>query len=132
MEVMTFWTLFAGCIWFFVFSGEGLWEVEWAHVEQKVYIGVLYLALFTTVCTFFLLQFCTVRLGPIKVSAYSFLTPIFVIMILSIVGMGEFELATLPGILLVVVSMALVQSEARVKPRITPPKRPCEPICPSA
>jgi len=132
MEVMTFWTLFAGCIWFFVFSGEGLWKVDWAQVEQKVYMGVLYLAFFTTLCTFFLLQYCTVRLGPIKVSAYSFLTPIFVILIINIIGMGEFELATLPGILLVVVSMGLVQREVRVKPQFTPQKRTCEPICPSA
>ena len=35
IEVMTFWTLLAGSIGFFVISGQGLWAVNWFHVEQK-------------------------------------------------------------------------------------------------
>ncbi len=56
-----------------------------------------------------------VKIGATKVAAYGFLTPIFVIIISISVGMGELELITLPGILLVIIAMFIIQREPKLK-----------------
>lgn len=113
-EVMTFWTLFAGSIWLILLSGTDLWNVQWSEVKPKVYYGVLYLAVACTLITFFILQHCTVRLSPTKASAYSLLTPAFVIGINLLVFRLPFEWATLPGILLVIASLIVIQRETNL------------------
>ncbi len=110
VEVMTFWTLLAGSIWLLALSGKSFWMTQWQEVEMGVYMGILYLALFTTLCTFFLLQFCTIKLGSTKVSAYSLLNPVAVIFISVVFGISDFEWITLPGMLTVILSMLIVQS----------------------
>ena len=113
MEVMTFWILLFGAGWLLIASGGSLLEVNWFNVPSEVYGGILYLSLFTTLITFFLRQLCVVRIGATKVSAYGLLAPIFVIIITVSIGIEKFELATLPGILLVIVSMLLIQKEPK-------------------
>lgn len=113
MEVMTFWILLFGAGWLLIASGRSLLEVNWYNVPSEVYGGILYLSLFTTLITFFLRQLCVVRIGATKVSAYGLLVPIFVIIITVSIGIEKFELATLPGILLVIVSMLLIQKEPK-------------------
>ena len=113
MEIMTFWVLISGSVWLFMISGQNLFHIDWSQVDQKVYTGVLYLALFSTLASFFLLQFSTVRIGATKVAAYGFLTPVFVIIISILVGMEAFEPVTTPGILLVIGSMLLIQMETK-------------------
>jgi len=61
-------------------------------------------------------------------SAYSFLTPLFVIMIIKIVGKGEFELATLQGILLVVASMCSFRARLESNPDSPPKNGPVNPF----
>lgn len=109
MEVMTFWVTLLGSGWLFILSANSLAIVDWQGVETRVYLGVLYLSVFATLLTFFLLQLGTVNLGATKVAAYGFLTPIFVIALGLIFGLDSIELATLPGIGLVFVAMYLIQ-----------------------
>ena len=111
MEIMTFWVLISGSMWLFMLSGQNIFYIDWLQVDQKVYTGVLYLALFPTLLSFFLLQFSTVRIGATKVAAYGFLTPVLVIIISILVGMETFIPDTTPGILLVIGSMFLIQRE---------------------
>ncbi|MGI9568254.1 MAG: EamA family transporter, partial [Desulfobulbia bacterium] len=77
------------------------------------YGGIVYLAIFTTLITHLISQKCTVLIGPTKVASYSLLVPVFVIIITVVIGMESFALATLPGILLVIISMCLIQRESR-------------------
>jgi drug/metabolite transporter (DMT)-like permease len=83
---------------------------------MNVYAGIAYLSLFTTLATFFLLQFSIVRIGATKVAAYNFLTPVFVILLGIILGIEPFVPITLPGILLVVGAMLMIQWEKNSKP----------------
>jgi len=114
MEVMTFWVLLSGAGWLLIASGSSILNVDWYRVEYRVYGGILYLSLFSTLVTFFLLQLCIVRIGATKVAAYGFLTPLFVIIISVAVGMDKFELATLPGMLLVIVAMFIILQEPKL------------------
>ena len=111
MALMTFWVILIGAVWLLLISLHDLDTVMWRDVKTEVYLGLLYLAIFTTLGSFFILQFATIRLGATKVAAYSFLTPVFVIALSIILGMAIFQWALVPGIFLVLLSMVLVQSE---------------------
>jgi len=115
MEIMTFWVLLLGACLLLIASAESILTVEWSNVKGSVYGGVLYLSLFSTLITFFLLQLCVVKIGATKVAAYGFLTPIFVISISILVGVDKLELITLPGILLVIVAMFIIQKEPKLE-----------------
>ncbi|WP_250657732.1 DMT family transporter [Alkalimarinus coralli] len=111
MELMTFWVILIGSGWLFLLSASKLSSIDWPVVETKVYAGILYLSFFTTLVTFFLVQFGTVKIGATKVASYSFLVPLFVIILSVVVGMGSFDVAILPGIGLVLAAILLIQSE---------------------
>lgn len=114
MVVMTFWVILTGGFWLLMLSLSSLPSIEWRQVELSVYGGVLYLAIFTTLATFFLIQYGTVKLGPTKVAAYGFLTPIFVLSMTMIIGMSKFEWSFVPGVVLVLLAMRLIQMDASV------------------
>ena len=111
MEVMTFWVLLSGSAWLLIVSGKDIIHVDWHNIEHNIYAGILYLSLFSTLITFFLLNYSTVRIGATKVGAYGFLTPVFVIIISIIAGMETFELIIAPGVLLIVGAMFLILKE---------------------
>jgi drug/metabolite transporter (DMT)-like permease len=113
MEVMTFWVLLCGAGWLLLTSSHQLSDIVWSNVSYKVYAGILYLSLFTTLITFFLLQISVIKIGSTKVAAYGFLTPIFVIAISIALGTDSFDLATLPGIVMVAMAMFIIQYEAK-------------------
>lgn len=112
MELMTFWVLCWGSFWLLLLSLGDLKTIEWSKIGINVYAGVAYLSLFTTLVTFFLMQFSIVRLGATKVSAYNFLTPVFVIALSVVLGMESFIPITVPGMLLVVGAMLLIEWES--------------------
>ena len=109
MEVMTFWVLMCGAGWLLLVSASQLGDIDWSNIGYNVYGGILYLSLFTTLITFFLLQICVVRIGATKVAAYGFLTPIFVIIIGITLGTDHFEIVILPGVVMVVMAMLIIQ-----------------------
>ena len=111
MEIMTFWVLLLGACWLLILSGSNVLNVNWYSIENTVYAGILYLALFCTLITFFLLQLCVVQIGPTKVAAYGFLTPLLIISISLMLGLDEFEMVILPGVFLVIISMYIIQKE---------------------
>ncbi|MBW2658058.1 MAG: DMT family transporter [Deltaproteobacteria bacterium] len=109
MAVMTFWVLFSGSCWLFLFSGYKLPGVRWSDIPAGVWIGVCYLAVFTTVFTFFLTQYSIPFLGSTRVMAYSYLYPGMVLLIDLGLGHGLPSLSVLPGILIVLTSMVILQ-----------------------
>jgi len=113
MEVMTFWVLLCGAGWLLLVSVSQLGDIYWSNIDYNVYAGILYLSLFTTLITFFLLQICVVRIGATKVAAYGFLTPIFVIIIGVVLGSDHFEMVILPGVVMVILAMLIIQYEEK-------------------
>ncbi len=112
MLVMTFWILVTGSIWLFLVAGSRLSGVEWSEVPFVVWAGICYLSLFTTIITFFLTQYAIAFLGPTRVMAYSYLYPGMVLIIDFLFGHGLPEPMVLPGIVIVLVAMFVLQYDA--------------------
>ncbi|MCO1334776.1 DMT family transporter [Microbulbifer sp. OS29] len=114
-EVMTFWVIVFGAIWLLLLSLPSLKEIHWQSIPFEIYGGLLYLALFTTLLSFFLLQLGTVKIGPTKVAAYGFLSPVFVLLITLLLGMTKFSISLLPGIILVFSAILFIQAEETIQ-----------------
>ncbi|MPW31761.1 EamA family transporter [Agarivorans sp. B2Z047] len=110
-ELMTFWVLTFGSLFLLLLSLNSLNEINWLAVPLKAYAGIGYLALFTTLTTFFLLQIGTVRLGPTKVAAYSYLTPLLVLVLTVSMGFEQLSWRLLPGAILVFFAMLIIQND---------------------
>ncbi|MFN2354406.1 MAG: DMT family transporter [Desulfopila sp.] len=115
MVVMTFWILVTGSGWLLMLSGSRLTMLEWGAVAPSLWAGVAYLAMFTTVITFFLTQYCVAYIGPTRVMAYSYLYPTLVLLMDVAVGKGLPDLRVLPGVLVVLVAMFVLQFSAATK-----------------
>lgn len=111
MAQMTFWVIVLGSVWLLLLCLMSSQVVSWQAIDASVLLGVLYLALFTTLGSFFLLQFATVRIGPTKVAAYSFLTPLFVLLMVVFSGTERMTLSLVPGSVLVLLAMYLIQRD---------------------
>ena len=115
MVIMTFWVIVFGALWMLLLSLPELPLVQWSKVSWSVYGGLFYLALFTTLLSFFLLQFGTVKIGPTKVAAYGFLNPVFVLMIVIALGMAEFSWVLIPGALLVLLAIFILNDVSLIR-----------------
>jgi drug/metabolite transporter (DMT)-like permease len=109
MAVMTLWVLITGCLWLLLLSGADLGRVDWGRVPLELWLGVAYLSVFTTIITFFLTQYAVPVLGPTRVMAYSYLYPGLVLVIELALGHGLPPLPVLPGVVVVLAAMFILQ-----------------------
>ena len=112
MSLMTFWILVTGSGWLLLFSGHRLPAVPWGAVSLKVWAGIIYLSVFSTIITFFLSQLCTLFLGPTRVMAYSYLYPPFIVLIEWGLGHPLPSIHIVPGVILIIAAMFIVQQGA--------------------
>ncbi len=107
--IMTFWVLVIATILFFFISIKDIGKSNWTDVDLEVYGWLAYLALVTTVISFFLFQYATPRIGPTRVQAYSYFMPGFVIVTEWAIGYGLPAMMTIPGIGIVLISSYFIQ-----------------------
>jgi drug/metabolite transporter (DMT)-like permease len=124
MAVMTFWVLVTGSIWLLPPALDRLPAVLWHEVPPRVWWGILYLAIFCTIITFFLTQVATMRLGPTRVMAYSYLYPPLVLVIDWFLGHGLPPLWASLGVPVIVLAMVVVQRGAELNGQGAPSPRP--------
>ena len=79
LTVMTFWTIIAGMVLLFAWGWRTIIGVDWFAVPTSVYAGIIYLAIATTAITFYLIQYANLRIPSVKVMAYTYLIPVFVL-----------------------------------------------------
>jgi drug/metabolite transporter (DMT)-like permease len=109
MAVMTLWILVTGTVWLLLFSLHRFPAVSWATIPSSTWLGIAYLALFTTIITFFISQWATLHLGPTRVMAYSYLYPPLLVLIEWGLHRHFPPPSTLIGILIILPAMVLVQ-----------------------
>ncbi len=114
MVRMTFWVLVTGGLWLLLLTGYRLPAVAWQEVPGLVWAGILYLAIFTTIVTFFLTQFAVPHLGPTRVMAYSYLYPALVLLLDLALGHGLPPLRVLPGVVVVLAAMLVLMRQPRL------------------
>lgn len=113
MAVMTFWILATGSLWLLLFATLTWPAAPMAAIPGRVWLGIAYLALFTTIVTFFISQWATLHLGPTRVMAYSYLYPPLIVLIEWGLGHDFPPPKTLVGVLLILPAMVIVQQGQR-------------------
>jgi drug/metabolite transporter (DMT)-like permease len=109
MLQMSFWIMVTGTFWLLLLAGPRLLTVSWPEVSLKVWVGVTYLAVFSTIITFFLTQYALLFLGPTRVAAYSYLYPGIVLVLDLFFAKPWPGIQILPGIVIVLAAMFVVQ-----------------------
>ena len=107
--VMTFWVLLFSAIFYLIIAAKDLAATPWLETELFVYGGIAYLAVVSTVISFFFFQYATPHIGPTRVLAYTYFIPAFVLLVNWIIGRGLPPLITLPGIAIVLIASLVVQ-----------------------
>lgn len=110
MAVMTFWVLVTGTVWLLLYTGKDMLAVSWGEVPFFVWAGVGYLAVFTTIITFFLTQYSVLFLGPTKVTAYSYLYPGLVLVLNFFLGNGLPQGNVIVGVLVILVALFVLMN----------------------
>jgi drug/metabolite transporter (DMT)-like permease len=109
MLQMAFWIMVTGTFWLLLLAGPKLIYVSWPDVSPGVWAGIGYLAVFSTIITFFLTQYAILFLGPTRVMAYSYLYPGLVLVFDLLFGGAWPGVKILPGIVIVLAAMIVVQ-----------------------
>lgn len=113
VEQMTLWVLVSGVFWLTVAIGLSPQSIPWENMTPSVWGLIGYLALFTTVITFFIIQYATLVIGPTRVTSYMYLYPAVVLMIDLARGQSSPSLITYGGILIVCLSTVILQYNRR-------------------
>jgi drug/metabolite transporter (DMT)-like permease len=91
-------------------AGEVL-ATDWAALPAIAWAAVIYLAVFATATTFFLVQYATLRLPSAKVMAYGYLVPSFVILWEGLLGHGWVAPPVWIGVLATVAALLILLKE---------------------
>jgi len=111
-SIMTFWILVFSAIFYLAIAGKDLATSPWTQTGFDVYGWIAYLAVVSTVISFFMFQYATPRIGPTRVLAYSYFIPAFVLLVDWAIGRGLPPLMTLPGIAIVLIASLVIQRGA--------------------
>ncbi len=110
--VISFWVLVTGAGWLLLANNTALLTVPWRSIAPTAYWGIAYLAVFTTLLTFFIMQHATLYLGPTRVVAYGYLTPALIVLIEGLLGKSLPDAGTLAGVAAILLAMVIVQRGA--------------------
>ena len=104
----TLWTLLATGLCIALYGFGEIVSTDWAGLPAVVWWAILYLSVFTTAGTFFLLQFAALRLPASKVLAYNYLTPSFIILYEGLLGHGWASPVIAAGALVTVLGLVVL------------------------
>ena len=74
----TFGTLLAASVILSMLSAKKIVQTDWISLSAMVWFSLIYLAVFATAASFFLIQFSSRRLSSLKVMAYTYAVPFWV------------------------------------------------------
>ena len=106
--IQTFGTLISGIIILGLFSNKEIFYYSWIDFPVIVLLTILYLAIFATAASFFLIQYSAVRLSSIKVMAYTYAVPIWVVLLQIIFLQQLPNTITFVGAFVILVSLLIL------------------------
>ncbi|MEO1067187.1 MAG: DMT family transporter [Pseudomonadota bacterium] len=106
--IFTLYTLAATTFCIVIFGFNTILSTDWMALPAIVWIAIVYLAIFTTAITFFLVQYASMRLPASKFMAYSYLTPTFVILLEGLLGHGWASLSIFAGAMITVIGLVIM------------------------
>ena len=102
------WGVAATFLWLFIPGVPSLSTVDLGQTPMIVWIAILYLAIVTTVITFLLIQYASMRLPAPKVLGYGYLTPSFIIVLEGLIGHGWVHMSVMAGALVTACGLAVM------------------------
>lgn len=109
--VFTSGTLLAGALILFLFFWRDIFSTSWSDLSLVFWMCLLYLAIFASAITVWLIHHATMRLPSSKVMAYTYLIPSWVILWELVLGNSPPSLIVLMGLLLIIVSLLMLLRE---------------------
>jgi drug/metabolite transporter (DMT)-like permease len=113
MIVIVFCTLLGGAFWMllalFVFEQ----PLQWHLLNKNLLFHMAYLALFATLASTFIIQKTTVILGPARVMAYIYLSPVFVAFLIMLIDDKTLPNAIYPSMFLSIAATIILQLQNR-------------------
>ncbi|MFT4013418.1 MAG: DMT family transporter [Paracoccus sp. (in: a-proteobacteria)] len=101
-------TLCAGTLVLLVWDWQAIWHTDWAHLPAIVWITLIYVAVFASALTTLLVQYAAMRLPASKVMAYTYLTPLWVILLEGALTGRTPGGALLPGVFATIAALLLL------------------------
>ncbi|MEZ5750913.1 MAG: DMT family transporter [Paracoccaceae bacterium] len=98
----------AGFVLLALYGWREVAATSWAGLPWLVWVALAYLVTFATVLASSMLQFAAQRLPASNVMAYTYLTPVWIIVWELALGHGAPGLAVLPGIALICVALVML------------------------
>jgi drug/metabolite transporter (DMT)-like permease len=99
--VLTFWTLVTGSLVLAAGANVRIISTDWMNLPLRLYLGLGYVTIFTTVITFFMIQYAGRLLPVSKVMSYIYIVPVFVLLENFLLGNGLPALTVIPGVVAV-------------------------------
>jgi len=104
----TFFILFGTGAWITLYGLPGILSTNWLALPLLVWAVIGYLAIFTGVVTFMLLQYASLRLPSAKVLSYGYLVPSFVIIYEGLSGNGWVTASVAAGALVTALGLVVL------------------------
>jgi drug/metabolite transporter (DMT)-like permease len=111
MIVMVFCILLGGVFWMLSAKLFLAYPLDWHMVQGTFMLHMLYLVVAATLGTVYLFQRTTIVLGPSRVSAYIFLNPALVALLLFIIDGVVIPTRVIPAILISSIATLLLQND---------------------
>lgn len=105
LAAFTLWTMVGTGLCVAAYGAREIVETDWCALPPVAWLSIGYLAVFTGAGTTFLIQYGAMRLPAAKVMAYTYLTPIFIIVYEGLLGHGWASPAVLAGALVTVLGL---------------------------
>ncbi|MCR5855412.1 DMT family transporter [Mesorhizobium sp. J428] len=106
--VFTLWTVAATGLCLAAWGLRDIVATDWMSLPTEVWVTILYLATFTSGGSFFLTQYASMRLPAAKVLAYSYLTPVFIILYEGLMGHGWASAPVVAGASVIVLGLLVM------------------------
>jgi drug/metabolite transporter (DMT)-like permease len=115
MIVLVFTILLGGVIWMLLAKPVLAYPLDWHLVKGASILHMLYLIIAATLATVYLFQRTTVILGPSRVSAYIFLNPALVALLLLVIDGTAIPVRIVPAIILSAMATLMLQKNADMR-----------------
>ena len=103
-----FWVAVGTCFWLMLPALPELPGIDLARLSLQFWLIVAYIAIVTTMGTFLLLQFASMRLPASKVLGYGYLTPTSIIILEALIGNGWTTLSVALGAMVTALGLIIM------------------------
>ncbi len=108
LMVYTFASICGGLLVTGAYSAPQILSTDWLSVPWVVWVAILYLGIGATAGTVSLVQYATLRLPSVKVMAYGYLVPVFVILWEGMLGHGWVTFIVVPGVVAIILALVFL------------------------